>query len=239
MVVWNVALGDKITFEKLHLGWVCRVQSGAQLSPLLTWAVSPRLVESVGWWCDDTQPNYPARGTPLVLVTMPVTPLRILETLIHELCCQIFDLGGNLPRCEIVTTTHYAMTWKMVDIVGAELGEGDNGQFAGVQPLSPVPSPSPAPATWSPHSFVWTLIREVKNWPKGSWWHCIVVYCVRSLFCCFIGFGLLTFLKQNKTRMLMGDGCGLLAANQLIIEQVFVRWDYEDIWHEHEWTNWW
>ena len=214
----------------------CRV---VWLSPLLTWAASPRLVESVCWWCDDTQPNYPARGTPLVLVTMPVTPLRILETLIHELCCQIFDLGGNLPRCEIVTTTHYAMTWKMVDIVGAELGEGDNGQFAGVQPLSPVPSPSPAPATWSPHTFVSTLIREVKNWPKGSWWHCIVVYCVRSLFCCFIGFGLLTFLKQNKTRMLMGDGCGLLAANQLIIEQVFVRWDYEGIWHEHEWTNWW
>ena len=59
--------------------------------------------------------------------------------------------------CEIVTTTHYAMTWKMVDIVGAELGEGDNGQFAGVQPLSPVPSPSPAQGTWSPHSFVSTL----------------------------------------------------------------------------------
>ena len=33
------------------------------------------------------------------------------------------------------------------------------GQFAGVQPLSPVPSPSPAPATWSPHIFVWTLMQ--------------------------------------------------------------------------------
>ena len=47
-----------------------------------------------------------------------------------------------------------------------------------------------------------------------------IVSCVSSQFCNFLGFGLLTFLKQNKTRMLMKDGCGLLAANQLIIGQV-------------------
>ena len=113
------------------------------------------------------------------------------------------------------------MTWKMVDIVGAELGEGDNGQYAGVQPLSPVPSPSPALGTWSPHTFVSTLKLKYDPWDSiVAIMMRSIVSCVSSQFCNFVGFGLLTFLKQNKTRMLMKDGCGLLAANQLIIGQV-------------------
>ena len=74
------------------------------------------------------------------------------------------------------------------------------GQFAGVQPLSPVPSPSPAPATWSPHTFVSTLMHGGEELTQGilAALHRCVLCKLSVLLLCKLWFINIPKTKQDK-----------------------------------------